>query len=254
VRWRDRDFREVKSLVALGFSDYQVAKVTRVPRSTVQRWRHCDVAPWSVVPAFESSRWEVPDPAAYCYLLGCYLGDGHVTHKPPRTWTLRISCDRNYAAIIHEVRTAMEKTFPGRRSTRIQASTGAADVISICHPGVGGAFPQHGPGRKHSREIALADWQAELTRVHSAALIRGLLHSDGCRAQNRFHTKLPSGRIAEYSYVRYFFSNLSADIRQIFIDHCELLNIRVTQSNHRNLSVSHRDSVAILERIVGPKH
>jgi hypothetical protein len=65
--------------------------------------------------------------------------------------------------------------------------------------------------------------------------------------------KLPSGRVAEYSYVRHFFSNLSADIRQIFVDHCAPLGIRVTQSNPRNLSVSHRDSVAILEQIVGPK-
>jgi hypothetical protein len=68
----------------------------------------------------------------------------------------------------------------------------------------------------------------------------------------RFRIKLPSGRMAEYSYVRYFFSNLSADIRQIFIDHCELPGVRVTQPNHR-LSVSHRDSIAILEALVGPK-
>jgi hypothetical protein len=70
---------------------------------------------------------------------------------------------------------------------------------------------------------------------------------------NRFRTKLPSGRIVEYCYVRYFFTNYSSDIRQIFRDHCELLGIRVTQSNHRNLTVSHRKSVAILEGIVGPK-
>ena len=66
--------------------------------------------------------------------------------------------------------------------------------------------------------------------------------------------KLPSGRVASYSYVRYFFSNLSADIRQIFTDHCVLLGIRVTQSNHRNLTVSHRKSVAILDSFVGPKY
>jgi hypothetical protein len=64
---------------------------------------------------------------------------------------------------------------------------------------------------------------------------------------------LPSGRVAEYRYVRYFFSNLSADIRQIFSAHCALLGIRVTQSNTRNLSISRRDSVAVLEQIVGPK-
>ena len=34
---------------------------------------------------------------------------------------------------------------------------------------------------------------------------------------------------------------------------CEELGIRWTQSNHRNISISHRDSVAVLERIVGPK-
>jgi hypothetical protein len=43
-------------------------------------------------------------------------------------------------------------------------------------------------------------------------------------------------------------------MRAIFVEHCELLGVRVTQSNHRNLSVAHRASVAILEDIVGPKH
>jgi hypothetical protein len=71
---------------------------------------------------------------------------------------------------------------------------------------------------------------------------------------NRFRTRLPGGRVARYSYVRYFFTNHSEDIRRIFSEHCEQLGIRVTQSNHRNLTVSHRDSVALLEEFVGPKH
>jgi hypothetical protein len=61
------------------------------------------------------------------------------------------------------------------------------------------------------------------------------------------------GRVAEYSYVLHFFSNLSSDIRGIFVEHCRVLGIRVTQSNHRNLSIPHRHSVAMLEQIVGPK-
>jgi hypothetical protein len=190
---------------------------------------------------------------AYCYLLGAYLGDGHVTHRPPNTWTLRIACDRQYEQIIGEVMTAMELTFPGRRATRIQSSSGASDVLTITIPAVERAFPQYGPGRKHLRPIVLEDWQLELTHAHPGSLIRGLIHSDGCRVVNRFKTRLPSGRVADYSYVRYFFSNLSADIRRIFREHCELLGIRVTQSNHRNLTVSHRDSVAVLEDLVGPK-
>lgn len=64
---------------------------------------------------------------------------------------------------------------------------------------------------------------------------------------------MPSGRVAEYEYVRYFFSNMSDDIRQLFRKVCGELGVRTTLSNHRNVSVSHRDSIAILERIAGPK-
>lgn len=185
--------------------------------------------------------------------MGCYLGDGHVSHRPPNGWTLRVAADRQYPGIIDEVLRAMAVTFSGGRPTQRPSSTGAAEVLGISHRTIGCAFPQHGPGHKHRRSIVLEEWQAELTRTHPAALIRGLIHSDGCRVVNRFRTRLPSGRTAEYSYIRYFFSNLSSDIRAIFTEHCRLLGVRVTQSNHRNLAVSHRDSVAGLEEVVGPK-
>ena len=83
--------------------------------------------------------------------------------------------------------------------------------------------------------------------------LRGLIHSDGCRTVNRFKTKLPSGRVAEYAYPRYFFSDQSADIRGLFCEFCERLGVRWTQSNPRNISVSHRRSVALLDEFVGPK-
>ena len=83
--------------------------------------------------------------------------------------------------------------------------------------------------------------------------MRGLIHSDGCRTVNRFKTTLPSGRVAEYAYPRYFFSNLSPDIRELFRAACDRLGVRTTMSNARNVSVSHRRSVAVLEELVGPK-
>ena len=114
-------------------------------------------------------------------------------------------------------------------------------------------FPQMGPGRKHERAIVLAPWQREIVETHPWPFVRGLIHSDGCRTVNRFKTRLPSGRVAEYAYPRYFFSNLSADIRGLFCESCERLGLRWTQSNHRNISVSHRTSVALLDEYVGPK-
>jgi hypothetical protein len=249
----EAEFREVKRLAGTGLSDYKIAALTGVSRSTALRWRNLDSPPRSRVRIQRAANWRVPDPFAYCYLLGAYLGDGHIAHPTPNGWTLKLACDQKYPSIIDEMLAAMAITFLGGRPTQRPHSNGASDVLSVSDPAVGRAFPQHGPGRKHLRAIELAEWQLELTRSEPGALIRGLIHSDGCRVTNRFRTKLPSGRVAEYSYIRYFFSNLSRDIRRIFWEHCALLGIRVTQSNHRNLTVSHRDSVAILDSFVGPK-
>jgi hypothetical protein len=244
-------YRAVMALLGTGLSDSSVAEQTGVNRATVRNWRLAAHPPLTIQRAELAAEWLVRDAPAYCYLLGAYLGDGTVHAR--KGISLNIVNDRRYPGVSGEILDAMAKTFPGR-SPRVHASsTGESDILCISHPAIVRAFPQHGAGRKHLRSIVLTDWQLELTHAHPQALIRGLLHSDGCRVVNRFKTKLPSGRVAEYSYVRYFFSNLSSDIRQIFCEHCELLGIRVTQSNHRNLTVSHRRSVAILEEVVGPK-
>ena len=78
-------------------------------------------------------------------------------------------------------------------------------------------FPQHGPGKKHSRQIELVDWQREIVERCPGALLRGLIHSDGWRGLNRVFVK---GRW--YEYPRYQFSNRSADIRRIFTDACDI--------------------------------
>lgn len=79
-----------------------------------------------------------------------------------------------------------------------------------------------------------------------------MIHSDGSRCENRFTVQLKSGP-REYSYPRYFFTNYSDDIRDLFCQSCDQLGIRWSQSNWRNISISHRDSVARLDSFVGPK-
>jgi hypothetical protein len=244
-------YQAVTKLLGTGLSDYEIAKRTGVNRGTVRNWRVADSPPATVLRDEAARNWTVQDAPAYCYLLGAYLGDGTICAQ--RGLWIQIVNDRRYPGISAEIMAAMAVTFPGLAPRKHPSSYGESDILCVSHPALLRAFPQHGPGRKHLRPIVLAEWQLELTRAYPEALIRGLIHSDGCRALNQFQTKLPSGRIASYSYVRYFFSNHSADIRQTFIDHCELLGIRVTQSNHRNLTVSHRKSVAILEKFVGPK-
>jgi hypothetical protein len=188
----------------------------------------------------------------YAYILGMYLGDGCVSWTG-RAAQLVITLDSAYPGLIVECADALGRIAPHKVAIRKHSTANCVRVEAgwKLWPVL---FPQHGRGRKHTRPIVLTSWQWELVRHHREQFIRGLIHSDGCRTINRFKTKLPSGRVAEYEYVRYFFSNLSADIRQLFVQVCDELGIRTTQSNHRNISVSHRDSVAILERIVGPKY
>jgi hypothetical protein len=64
-------------------------------------------------------------------------------------------------------------------------------------------FPQHGPGRKHERKIELTGWQQDLVDLDPRPLLRGLLHSDGCRVLNW---------VKGTPYPRYHFSNVSPDI------------------------------------------
>lgn len=239
------------TLLETGLSDYRIAAQTGANRTTVRNWRLAGHPPQTIERAELAAAWSVRDAPSYCYLLGVYLGDG--TIHAQNGMALHVVNDRRYPGVSREILGAMARTFPGRSPRVHLSSSGESDILCISHPAIVRAFPQHGAGRKHLRTIVLADWQLELTHAHPGSLLRGLIHSDGCRVVNRFQTKLPSGRVAEYTYVRYFFSNLSFDIRRIFADHCELLGIRVTQSNHRNLTVSHRRSVAVLEEIVGPK-
>ncbi len=239
--------QEVNKWIARGASDYAIAGITGIPRSTVQKWRRDPTRGPRRAPAEQP--WRPPDAGAYAYLLGLYLGDGCLG---PNGSPLMIALDARYPGIVDAAQAVVEATIPGIAVRRYQPIENLMRLIASS-PTWRKAFPQHGPGRKHERSIELVDWQREITAAFPREFLRGLIHSDGCRTVNRFKTKLPSGRLAAYQYPRYFFSNLSEDIRGIFCEHCELLGIRWTQSNPRNISISHRKSVALMDEFIGPK-
>jgi hypothetical protein len=198
------------------------------------------------------AEWTPPDAYGYSWLLGFYLGDGCVS-RTRRTYQLRVVLDGRYPDVIDDCCTAVAMVVPYARIYVRPRRVDAGVIVEATSPLWPVMLPQHGPGRKHLRPIVLAPWQREIVDAHPHPFLRGLIHSDGCRTINRFTTKLPSGRVAEYAYPRYFFSNHSADIRDLFCEYCERLGIRTTQSNPRNISVSHRGSVAKLDAFIGPK-
>lgn len=56
-----------------------------------------------------------------------------------------------------------------------------------------------------------------------------------------------------YSYPRYFFTNRSDDILQIFRAACDALGIRYRNSKPDTISIARWEDVAALDTFVGPK-
>ena len=234
-------------LAAEGLSTSEVARRVHVPRSTVGDW-----LAGRVPASYEQNGTGCTAcggahdlealPAAYVYLLGMYLGDGCLSAHPRGVFKLRISLDARYPGIAAECERAMRAVMPKNRVGRVGYGTWyelfAYSKSWAC------LFPQHGRGRKHEREIALTAWQRGLVARWPALLLRGLIHSDGCRFQN-------TGR--GWSHPRYSFANFSEDIKGIFCEACDLMGLHWTASGEKTIYVSRKADVATLDRFVGPK-
>lgn len=80
---------------------------------------------------------------------------------PRGVWRLRIALDAVYPDIVAECVRAVEAVAPGRAGVYRRPKSRVSDVSNYwkhwpC------LIPQHGPGRKHTRPIILADWQQQI--------------------------------------------------------------------------------------------
>ncbi|MGX1473840.1 UNVERIFIED_CONTAM: hypothetical protein RKD50_002648 [Streptomyces canus] len=237
------------ALVAQGRSLNSVSRQTGISRAAIRSWQQrLDPLP----------RMASPDPGppadgrAYAYLLGLYLGDGCISAHPRGSgYYLRIACADAWPGLIQECREAITKVRPGIGVYAVQ-NEGYRMVTSYSAywPSL---FPQHGPGKRHERAIALEPWQQDIVHAHPWDFIRGLIHSDGCRITN-WTTRVVAGEQKRYEYPRYFFTNLSGDIIRLFTDTLDHVGVDWKQPNKRNISIARKASVALMDTHVGPKH
>lgn len=240
---------EVLRLIAEGWNDCEISRASGISRSTINHWRH------GRLPRFDASGRRRPstcprcdgvplDEPAYAYLLGLYLGDGHMV-RLPRTNRLSIYQDKRYGQLVDLAGAAILRVRGGRGKVGFARQAGCIAITAHWNhwPCV---FPQHGPGLKHQREIRLQGWQRDIASRYPKQLLRGPIHSDGCRVVNRVCK-------GKYSYPRYFFTNTSADILQIFRDACVLVGVPYRDSKWNTISVARREGVAALDAFVGPK-
>ncbi|MEU6315526.1 helix-turn-helix domain-containing protein [Streptomyces sp. NPDC047014] len=245
------------SMLRGGTRNAEVARHLNVPLGTVSYWKHKDRAQRGECPGSHDPRCprcdDTPlDEPAYAYLLGLYLGDGHISqYSGHRVPNLMITCDDKWPGLMALAEQAMGLVFPSNRVCRVR-KVGCHNV-KVYSMHLTCLFPQHGPGKKHERRIVLEEWQREIVDAHPWAFVRGLIHSDGCRVTN---WTVRNGK--RYEYPRYFFTNKSDDIRRLCTDTLTRLGVRWTVlargSDPFNISIARKESVALMDAHVGPKY
>lgn len=241
------------ALIAAGHSVQEVSQSLGVPHFTLVYWRDHPALPRTCPRCAE--RRTLPEPRRdYAYLLGLYLGDGciNVMGDPKkRVWVLRIACADKWPGLTAECKRAMSAIRPDNKVST-QQSIGCSYVLASSRhwPCL---LPQHGPGPKHLRRIAVVPWQQEIVTQFPGDFARSLFHSDGCRFTNRVRHQLSDGD-RWYCYPRYMFTNESADIRTLCGQALDKLGVAWRYSRRNTISVARREAVARLDEFVGPKY
>jgi hypothetical protein len=239
-------------LSSLDVTDRENAQICGVSIRTIRHWRYGTRRDGTRgAPRCPRCDGKALDEEAYAYLLGLYLGDGHITHGRRGVYALNVKCSNCWPGLIEAAHTAMAAAMPTSSVFRV-ARTGCVEVKSWSKhwPCL---FPQHGPGTKHTRTIALAPWQEKIVTTYPGSFARGLFHSDGCRVVNRVRREL-ADRNRWYEYPRYFFSNESADIVGLCTQTLDQLGVSWRMARPNLLSVARREAVARLDEFVGPKY
>jgi hypothetical protein len=241
-----------------GLSLNSVSKLTGISRAAIRSWRaRLEPRPLMHDRPCERCRPHPAPPATpqwYAYLLGLYLGDGCISRQRSGGYQLRIFCADAWPGLISLCREAIRAVRPEDTQCTIQKQ-GCVEIASYGRHWTC-LFPQHGPGKKHERPIVLADWQRTVVDAHTWDFVRGLVHSDGCRNMN-WTTRLVAGQRKRYEYPRYYFTNVSDDITQLYTEALDSLGVRWRRCTRNapphQISVAQRASVALMDAHVGPK-
>jgi hypothetical protein len=245
-------------LAEAGLGDKDVARATGIPHHTVRTWRRGRIPERALralagIPECprcggEAHEYGLLPLDDYAYLLGVYLGDGCLARTRKHGYSLRISLDAVYPGIIRSAREAVAAVKGGPLPHVAPHGACACVVITSYWKAWPCLFPQHGPGRKHERRIRLESWQDEIVAAAPQAFLRALIHTDGWRGTNRVRVK---GR--DYAYPRYQFSNRSDDIRRLFTDTCDRIDVAWRPWGRYHVSIARREAVATLDTFIGPK-
>lgn len=150
----------------------------------------------------------------YSYILGMYLGDGHIIQlKNKRAYRLSLFNNAFQDRVIELCSTSLSYILPSNKVTVYKVPTCNLVKVYVHNKMLPTILPQHDFGKKHDRSVKLLDWQ--LKYLNTSKMLAGLFHSDGT-----FYTYK--------GYYFYSFTNCSLDILDICKMCLEDKNIKYT--------------------------
>jgi hypothetical protein len=246
--------RAALELIAAGHNDCEVSRRLGIPRRTIADWRR---------PTYVSRRGFATDTCPRCWqpmkpiraaaddyaeFLAMYLGDGCISELE-RTQRLRITLDLRHPNVIERAHELTTRVFPHNRVTAFERAACRCVDLSVYSSHLSCLLPQHGPGKKHDRRIALEPWQVRAVERNPWSFLRGAIATDGCVFINR---------TGPYEYLGYHFCNRSRDIACLVVAVMEQMGVqpRLTHDRRRDVwtvRVNRRASVALMVSNVGVK-
>lgn len=198
-------------------SDRKIASELGIDRTTVKKYKNIpleqNIATFRTVADIDVlvKHW-------YAYVIGLYLGDGCIS-KFARTSRLRLYFhSHNNEDIINRATLSLNKIFPKNNISRYNQLHVNCSVVGVYNKNLPDLFPQHGTGKKHSRDVSLKPSQLDLmTDAYARFILAGLHDSDGCM----YHEQLRR---------RFVFTNTSPDIIDIYKKVLEMYAIEFTES------------------------
>jgi hypothetical protein len=183
--------------------------------------------------------------------MGLYLGDRHITRGRRDVFALSLFCSDDWPGLLSAARSTMSAVMPASGVCCVQRP-GCTQVKSTSKywPCL---FPQDGPGRKHTREIGLEQWQSAIVERYPGEFARDFSIRTAGAASTGCGASLPaviSGMITR----RYLFDNKSADILRLCGEALDRLGVAWGFSRPYTISVAQRAAVARLDEFVGPKY
>jgi len=246
-----KEINEIRECWKQGLNQSETGRSLGIPRPTIKdyfkRFSKGDMMYIKPSSLLEILLLEPPKREAYSYLLGLYLGDGHIVKTKPlkngnAVYKFRIFQDAKYINLIQLCIDRMKLVF--ETEVNLCNQPGCKEIV--CYKNnIPDIFPQHGPGKKHLRDIVLTDWQKDIIKQYPKEFIKGLIHSDGCR-----YVLKQNG----YEYVKYEFKNMSRDILGYFDWACSLIDVDTRRHSNNKASVLRtKKDVDIFESFIGPK-